>query len=410
MTLVRNADGVWEADCRNGPLPRIHLSLGTKVRAKAEPLHAALVEFRAEGNAALDALLRRRDKKAGGITVQQLARCVRERKPFASLLPALAWPTVQAAADAYVDWLTGHDEREASTATSARQKLAPFVAAFGALPLDAVDPAAADQWQTDLSAARAVNTARDMVTRVVSMYAWHARQDVRAAATVGRPARHLVCPLDPERRPTRVVRRERFLTREEATRLIAATPDAILAHTGCLLLAGLRIDEMCHLRPDVDVDLARDMLVIQARGEKGQPGYWRPKGGKRREVPITADLRALLERQIAARASESYVFPSRTRGDRPLHPSKYRDAFEPCVTAAGLVYGREDPAGVVPHTLRHTFASWLVTADVNPYRVAKLMGNSLKMIEDTYGHLAPTDNRAAVALLSGAVPLPTFED
>ena len=43
--------------------------------------------------------------------------------------------------------------------------------------------------------------------------------------------------------------------------------------------------------------------------------------------------------------------------------------------------------------------------------VAQLLGNSLKMVESTYAHLAPDYKRAAVRKLSGAVqmPLPTDE-
>jgi integrase len=410
VTLLKNAAGGFEADLRGGPLPRLHLSLRTKRRAEAETLHAALVQFRLEGDRALDALLRQRK---GGITVQQLAKCVRERRPFTSLLPSAQWPTVADAADQYADWLDAHAEREARTGRTARHQLAHYVADFGALPLDGVSPSAADAWQASITARFAVNSARAIITRVVALYAWHAGREARSARGVTgpqRPPRALHCPLDAETRPTRTTRRERHLSREEATKLVAATPAALLPYVGCGLLAGLRIDEVAHLRPDVDVDLARDMLVIQARGEKGQAGYWRPKNGRRRDVPITADLRTLLETQLRERASEHYVFPGLTNGAQPLHHNRVREAFQPSVEAAGLIYGRGDPQGVVFHTLRHTFASWLVAADVNPYRVAKLLGNSLTMVENCYGHLAPTDNRAAVALMSGVLPFPQSED
>jgi integrase len=410
VTLVRNAKGIWEADCREGVLPRLHLSLGTKRRAEAEVLHAALVQFRREGDRVLDALLRQRNKQGGGITVQQLAACVRERRPFSTLRPSLAWPTVGDAIDAYAAWLGAHPEREQNTAATAKRHLKPFGDEFGALPIDGVNRAAAEAWQTSVGARYAVNTFRVIVGRVVGLYAWCAAREAREAIDAGREARALHCPLDPDTRPTRSVSRERFLTHAEAARLIAATPDAILAAVGCGLLAGLRIEEALHLRPTVDVDLARDMLVIQERGEKGKPGYWRPKGGKRREVPITADLRPLLVRHLGRWSSDWYVFPAASRPDRTFLDDQLRDLFKPCVEAAGLVYGRDDPQGVVFHTLRHTFASWLVMADVSLTRIAKLMGNSTAIVEKTYGHLAPADNRAAVALLSGAVPFPTLEE
>jgi integrase len=73
-----------------------------------------------------------------------------------------------------------------------------------------------------------------------------------------------------------------------------------------------------------------------------------------------------------------------------------------------LVGGRETADGITYHTLRHTFASWLMVRDINPLRIAKLLGNSLEMVLTTYGHLQPADNRAAIASLSGAVTFPVL--
>lgn len=76
------------------------------------------------------------------------------------------------------------------------------------------------------------------------------------------------------------------------------------------------------------------------------------------------------------------------------------------VADAGLVAGRGTADGVVYHTLRHTFASWLVMRGVDLYNVAQLLGNSLKMIEQTYAHLSPDYKRQAIDRLSGAVTIP----
>jgi integrase len=344
------------------------------------------------------------------VTVEALARCRRDQVPFSTLRKTLAWPTVADAVTEYVDWLTGHAQRERATAAGASTQLARFAARFGSVPLHRVPHDDAAKWQEELLAAVAVGTARVYVARVVALYHWHARREARAAAKAARAPRPLACPLDPDTRPTVTPKRERYLTREEATRVVAATPEAFLAPLACGLLAGLRIEEILHLRPEADIDFGRDMLVIQTRGTKGQPGYWRTKTGQRREVPITADLRPLLAGHLARYGSVAYAFPSPAHPAHPMDAETYRRHFRRVVTGAGLVYGRTDPNGVVPHTLRHTFASWLVAADVNPYRVAKLLGNSLKMIETTYGHLAPKDNAAAVALLSGAVPFPQMAD
>jgi integrase len=56
---------------------------------------------------------------------------------------------------------------------------------------------------------------------------------------------------------------------------------------------------------------------------------------------------------------------------------------------------------VVFHTLRHTFASWLVMRGVPLYDVAKLMGHNTIVMTQRYAHLAPDRLRASAVGLSG---------
>lgn len=58
---------------------------------------------------------------------------------------------------------------------------------------------------------------------------------------------------------------------------------------------------------------------------------------------------------------------------------------------AGFATERQDPNKVTFHTLRHTFASWLVMRGVDLFTVATLMGHSsIDMVVRVYGHLSPT--------------------
>ena len=55
---------------------------------------------------------------------------------------------------------------------------------------------------------------------------------------------------------------------------------------------------------------------------------------------------------------------------------------------------------VTPHSLRHTFASWLVQAGVDTFRVGRLMGHKdSKMVERYYGHLKPKNLSDSIAHL-----------
>ena len=60
---------------------------------------------------------------------------------------------------------------------------------------------------------------------------------------------------------------------------------------------------------------------------------------------------------------------------------------------------------ISPHTLRHTFGSWLVQRGVDLFTVAKLMGHrSTAMIQKHYGHLSPKNHADAIARLPRLVP------
>lgn len=61
----------------------------------------------------------------------------------------------------------------------------------------------------------------------------------------------------------------------------------------------------------------------------------------------------------------------------------FRKAFEALVTK--LKYD------VTFHDLRRTFASLHVSRGTSIYKVAKWLGDTLEVVESTYGHLIPQD-------------------
>lgn len=75
---------------------------------------------------------------------------------------------------------------------------------------------------------------------------------------------------------------------------------------------------------------------------------------------------------------------------------KERRGFREACERAGL------GPDVVPHVLRHTYATWAILGGVSLSRVARAMGASEKMIEKVYGHHEPEFLRDVAEAGSGA--------
>ena len=149
--------------------------------------------------------------------------------------------------------------------------------------------------------------------------------------------------------------------------------------------AGLRLlSEGMTLRW-ADVDLKRKLVTVQA-------AY--AKSGKTRTVPLNTPLLAALTmlRQRAQEGAE-YVF---ARPDGWPYRS-IRTTFHTACERAGL-------KDVTPHVLRHTFASRLAMAGVDPRTIQELGGwASLEMVQ-RYTHLSPTHEAEAVERIAQNSP------
>jgi integrase len=179
--------------------------------------------------------------------------------------------------------------------------------------------------------------------------------------------------------------RIRFLEFDEEGTLLAAATEPLRTMMLVGIYAGLRLlSEALTLRW-VDVDLKRGLLTVQA-------AY--AKSGKTRTVPLNRILRGALE-DLRERAPEDaeYVF---CQSDGSPYRS-IRTAFQTACRHAG----RKD---VTPHVLRHTFASRLAMAGVDPRTIQELGGwASLEMVE-RYTHLSPTHKAEAVERIAQNSP------
>ncbi|HBT97742.1 MAG TPA: hypothetical protein DEB25_09005 [Desulfobulbaceae bacterium] len=88
-------------------------------------------------------------------------------------------------------------------------------------------------------------------------------------------------------------------------------------------------------------------------------------------------------------------------GNDHLFEDKSPRVFRKAIKDSGLNDGITDRRHkVVFHTLRHTFASWLVQAGYPIVLVSQLLGHSSINVTMRYAHLAPSQAREAVNLIS----------
>lgn len=160
-------------------------------------------------------------------------------------------------------------------------------------------------------------------------------------------------------------KRTRWLTREEANRLLGELPLHLADMARFSLATGLRQRNVCRLEWEA-VDLERSCAWVYADQSKTKAAI---------AVPLNADALSVLKRLEGQR--EGYVFEYRGKPVWQVNTKAWRSA----VARAGLADFRW-------HDLRHTWASWHAQAGT-PFNVLQEMGGwqSSEMVR-RYAHLS----------------------
>ncbi len=167
--------------------------------------------------------------------------------------------------------------------------------------------------------------------------------------------------------------RDRWLSVEEERSLLekATNPAWLRSLIVTALHTGMRRGEILALEWK-DIDFTRRLLTVH-----------RSKNGEKRSIPLsqtlTDTLRAIKVRNISGR-----VFP--------LAPRSLRVAFDATLEKA-------DIKDFHFHDLRHTFATRLVQAGVDLYRVKELLGHKTIAMTMRYAHHYPESLRTSVEVL-----------
>lgn len=160
--------------------------------------------------------------------------------------------------------------------------------------------------------------------------------------------------------------RDRWLTRDEAGRLIA---ECRAPHLRLFVLLALTTAA----RRGAILDLTWRGVDLDA----GRIDFGEGRGNKRRSVvPVNATLAPELAAQHEARRTD-HVIEYRGRAVTTV-----RQGFNAAAARAKI------PA-CTPHTMRHTAATWMVMEGVPLAKVARYLGDSERTVETVYGKHSP---------------------
>jgi len=111
------------------------------------------------------------------------------------------------------------------------------------------------------------------------------------------------------------------------------------------------------------------------------------------------DIAEAVLKEAIAQSESALLFPQ--RNGEPILTTTASHLFSFVVKELNLnPHGTPRSQKVVFHTLRHTFASWLVMEGVPLYTVSKLLGHASLAMTHRYAHLAPDNQKDAVNLLA----------
>jgi integrase len=184
------------------------------------------------------------------------------------------------------------------------------------------------------------------------------------------------------RKPKVDNRRIRFLTHEEADMLLEdlAVRSQQLHDIALLSLhCGPRASEIFKLTWGCVNLIENNLTLLDTKTSS-------------RIVPMTTKAKEMLESKKHG-SPDQLVFTNK-KGKKIQQVS---NAYRTAVKELGFNNGVNDSRmKVCFHTLRHTYASWLVQGGENLYTVGKLLGHSTIAMTERYSHLAPDTLKTAV--------------
>lgn len=213
---------------------------------------------------------------------------------------------------------------------------------------------------------------------------WSARKYYTALASAFETAKRWKCisvnPFRDVKKPKTPEIQPAHLTKNEFLELLKIVVDQDCRELYvCAVSTGLRLGELISLQW-MNVDFVRKVITVT------NTETFTTKNKKNRVVPMNEQLWRMLAMRKEGASSE-LVF--HVNGQQ-LNAQKVSKVFK------AFVGGAELSERIHFHSLRHTFASWLVQDGASLYEVQKLLGHSSSQTTQIYSHLQPEQLHATV--------------
>lgn len=313
----------------------------------------------------------------------------------------------------HIDSLTGITAgTRADYRAAARRHIEPF---FGDLPLAGLTDEVAARWVTHLHDAglggKSIRNRHALLSTAVEQ-----------ARTKGLISAN---PLRGQRLPKTLGQEMCFLEPAELATLLTGTPEHYRLFVTTLAGTGMRFGEATALQVKHLEPATSSIRVVQAWKANGvgagrELGVPKSRAGVR-TIAVPSRIMAQLIEHTRGRKPDAFVFTN-TDGGVIRQGTFYRNAWVPAVAAlAGdtterrknertgryeaVVLSRGDGKRPRVHDLRHTFASWAISAGTPLPVIQRQLGHEkITTTVDTYGHLARADFDAMAARISANLP------
>jgi integrase len=182
--------------------------------------------------------------------------------------------------------------------------------------------------------------------------------------------------------------RDRWLTKDEEKEILENSPEWLRDIIIFALNTGLRLQEFLSLEWS-RVNLVRRTILIKET-----------KNGNPKTLPLNKiALDVLNQRSKVKSIKNDYVFFN--SNGKKINPYVLRTSFYTVLEKVGV-------ENLWLHDLRHTFATRLAQADVDLYKISKLLGHKNIRTTQRYAHHCPDSLRDGVEILESDYNLTTM--